>query len=524
MATNWRPIARTVSLVISVVAFVAAVVLYILQKQFSLAVQICTGLVIIGLAAFVALDPGAVRKTLSGRQARYGSNAIILLVAFVGILVVVNYLANKNTKQWDLTADKSNTLAKETTNVLKSVPQTVVAKAFFTSNSQIASEKDSAKALLDKYVYAGGGKFQYEFIDPNKEPTAAQDAGIAADGSIVLYMGAQKQAAASTTETDITGAIVRLMNPGAHVIYFLSGHGEYPIDGGSDQSYTTLKTTLEARNYKVSTLNLLTTNQIPQDASVIVVAGPEKPLSDAEVSQLDTYLKNGGALIVMENPTIVTNFGITPDPLADYLSKTYGVVLGNDVVLDVTGSQYYQSATFAIGTPSSDHAITNPIKNLVVGFNYARSVSTNDSVGTDFTRTKLVLTADQSWGETNMASIQDGSASQDPKTDLVGPVPLAVAASGSSKDTRLVVFGNSAFATNAGYTWYGNGDLIVNSIDWAAKVENLISLTPAQSVTRTLATPKSYTMALILLGSMVVLPGLVVIAGVGTWVVRRRQG
>ena len=127
--------------------------------------------------------------------------------------MVVNFLAYKNTKRWDLTEDQSNTLAKETVDVLKSLPDNVVAKAFFTTNSAVASSKDSAKTLLDKYVYEGGGKFQYEFIDPNKDPVAAQDAGITKDGSIVLYMGSSKQPVSTISETDVTGAMVRLMNP-----------------------------------------------------------------------------------------------------------------------------------------------------------------------------------------------------------------------------------------------------------------------------------------------------------------------
>jgi ABC-type uncharacterized transport system involved in gliding motility auxiliary subunit len=337
-------------------------------------------------------------------------------------------------------------------------------------------------------------------------------------------MGNQKQSVSSSTETDITGAIVRLMNPGAHVVYFLTGHGEFPIDGGSDQSYTELKTTLEARNYKVASLNLLTSDQIPQDANIIVIAGPDQPLSTEEVSLLDEYLKNGGSVVVMENPGIITNFGTDADPLADYLSQAYGIILGNDVVVDVTGNQVYQNAFFVIGTPSGDHAITNPINSLVTGFNYARSVSTNESAGTDYTKTKLVYTADQSWGETDMASLQDGSANYDSQVDIVGPVPLAVSAQGLGNDVRLVVFGNSDFATNAGYGWYGNGDLIVNSIDWAAKAENLISLTPKQTVNRSLIQPQGNTMGLILLASLIVLPGVVIVAGVSAWLIRRKQG
>ena len=524
MKPNWHLVIRIGSIAISLVALVVAAGLYIVQRQWNLYLQISIGLFVIGLAVYVVQDPDSIRKLLTGRQARYGSNALILSVAFIGILVVVNYLAYKYTKRWDLTSDQSNTLAKETVDVLKTLPDTVVAKAFFSSDASIVSSKDSAKSLLDQYVYGGGGKFQYAFIDPNKDPVAAQDAGISKDGSIVLFMGDTKQSVSSISETDITGAMVRLMNPGAHVVYFSTGHGEYPIDGSSDQSYTKLSTDLESRNYKVSTLNLLATNQIPQDASVVVIAGPKKPFTDAQVSLLDAYITNGGSVVVMEDPTIDTQFGDSPDPLANDLAQTYGIVLGNNVIVDAYGYQTFQNAYFAVGYQYATHVITQKMSTMGTGFQSARSVTAESSVGTDYSKTQLILTVDQSWGETDMASVQNNSVTFDQGVDLVGPVPLAVVADGTTDKARLVVFGDSDFATNAYYGFYGNSDMIINSIDWAAKEENLISLTPKTTVDRTLVQPQAYTMGLIFLGSLVVIPGIVLAAGIGSWLARRRQG
>jgi ABC-type uncharacterized transport system involved in gliding motility auxiliary subunit len=86
------------------------------------------------------------------------------------------------------------------------------------------------------------------------------------------------------------------------------------------------------------------------------------------------------------------------------------------------------------------------------------------------------------------------------------------------------VYGDSDFATNTYYGFYGNSELIVNSIDWAAKEENLISLTSKTAIQRTLVQPKTYTMGVILLGSLIILPGIVLVGGVGMWVARRRRG
>ncbi len=524
MIPKWRSITRRVFIAISLAALLAAVGLFIVQHKWDLPLQISLGICIIGLAVFVALDPGAVRTALTGRQARYGSNAFILTLAFLGILVVVNYLAYKYPKQKDLTADQSNTLAKETQDVLKSLPGNVLAEAFYTTDSAMASSKDSTKALLDKYVYEGSGKFQYKFIDPNKDPVAAQDAGVTKDGSVILFMGSSKQPVTSVTETEITGAMVRLMNPGTHVVYFLTGHGEFSIDGSGDQSYTDLKSALTSKNYTVSTLNLLSTNKIPADASVIVIAGPQKPLSDAEVALLQAYLKNGGSMVVMEEPLVVTQFGDSPDPLANYLAQTYGITLGNDIVVDLQAAQSIQQPFIAIANQYAQHVITQKMNGMTTLFPTARSITVDDSVGTDYTKTKLILTTDQSWGETNMASIKDNTMKPDQGVDVFGPLTIAVTAQATSGNSRLVVFGDSDFALNGYYNDYGNGDMIVNSIDWAANVESIINLTPKNTVSRYLVQPQSYTVGLIFLGSLIILPGLVLVAGVGSWITRRRQG
>jgi ABC-type uncharacterized transport system involved in gliding motility auxiliary subunit len=524
MKNNWRQIVRWGALIISLLALLTAAGLYIVQRQLNLALEICLGIFVIGLAVFVAMDPGAVRKGLTGRQAKYGSNALILSIAFLGILVVINFLVYKNSKRWDLTENQSNTLAKETVDVLKSLPDKVVAKAFFTSSSSVSSSKESAKNLLDQYVYDGGGKFQYEFIDPNKDPTSATGAGITQDGTVVLYLGSSKQPVTSIDEADITGAMVRLMNPGSHVVYFLTGHGEFPLDGSGDQTYSQLKAALEAKNYTVSSLNLLSTNQIPSDANVIVVAGPMKPLSDAEVSLLNTFMKNGGSMVVMEEPTVVTQYGDSPDPLANDIAQTYGIVLGNDVVVDLQANQIYQQPFLAIANQYGQHAITQKMNGMGTFFPTARSVTINQSASADYTRTLLIMTAQQSWAEMDMETVKAGTMKPDQGVDMFGPVSIAAVAEGTSNNSRLVVFGDSDFALNGNYGTYGNGELIVNSIDWAAKQENLISLTPKTTVQRTLVQPKSYTMGLILLGSLIVLPGIILVSGVGMWIARRRQG
>src|SRR5512135_3055153 len=118
-------------------ALLAALVtggLFIVQRSFTLPIQISLGVIVIGLALFILLDPQRTREALTGRQARYGSNALLMSVAFIGIIVVINYFVYNHSKQWDLTEDKSNSLTSESIKTLQSLKSKVTAEAFFTPN------------------------------------------------------------------------------------------------------------------------------------------------------------------------------------------------------------------------------------------------------------------------------------------------------------------------------------------------------------------------------------------------------
>ncbi len=492
-------------------------------ETLDLALQISLGLIVVGLAAYAIMTPDTIRRFISGRQARYGSNSLIMTLAFAGIIIVVNILVYQNPDflgaPWDFTEDKSNTLAPETLQALATLPEKVTATAFYS----ISLNRSSAEELLSKFKVNSQGRFDYTFIDPDQNPIAAREAGITGDGKIMLQMGEHKEIASFASETDLTRALIRLISPDERVLYFLKGHGEAGIKGDNQNqiAYSIAAETLQSKNYTVNTLNLLSSNKIPEDALAIIIAGPQKPLSDGEVTLLGKYLDEGGSLVVMENPTAVTEFGDAADPLAGYLEKNWGITLNNDIIFDFSSQQPLN----AISSYANQHPITqNLSQNYSVIMPQARSIAISQPAPDGVTLTPLISTSENSWGETQLSGDPNEQYKYDEGVDFIGPLNMAVAGENTNTKGRMVVFGNSIFASDEVFDVYGNGNMFVNSVDWAAEQEDLINITPRQQVTRTMKQIQNWQFIAIILLSIIVLPGAIIFMGISSWLTRRRRG
>ncbi len=488
------------------------------DKNLNLWIWISLAVILLGLSIYALLAPDRVRNFLAGRQARHGSNAVIMLIAFILILVVVNAIVYQNPKSWDWTEDKNNSLAPETIGALKALPEPVHAIGFFTS--RISSS--DAETLLIGAKSNSDGKFTYEFVDPTENPVLANQYKITQDGTIVMLMSDHHELFTSSSEQEFTNSLVRLMNPGDRTVYFLTGHGEHNTQTTGEKAYTRARIVLESKNYVVKTLNLLAQNQIPEDANAIIISGPKQPISAAELSLLQEYVANGGSLIVQVDPDLATGTENAADPLKKYLASTWDIQINNDLVIDPSSNQMI----VAIENTYGSHAITRSMESqgLVAFFPTASSISLtadNQNVHTTF----LVKTIDRAWGETDFDAFLNNQAVFDATTDFGGPIIVAAAAiTVDGTSGRIVVFADLDFASDGYFDQYGNSDMFINSVDWAAGQEAMISLTTKQAVVRQMAPLDSLTVLILALAFVILIPGLIVAGGVASWWLRRSRG
>jgi len=244
---------------------------------------------------------------------------------------------------------------------------------------------------------------------------------------------------------------------------------------------------------------------------------------------LKAYVAKGGGLVVMEDPTPFTHLGTNPDPLADFLKADWGITLVNDVVIDNASSNPLM-AVAGYYNPSS--SITQQLKTYTI-MPQARSLTISQTPPKNISPNGLILTAPTSqatqhisWGTTDFSFLQNQSPTLafNPASDIPGPLTLAASSEDAVNHGRVVVIGNSLFASDQYFNGYANSDVFINSVDWAANQNNLINITPRTPITRTFTPPSGPALIAILLGTVIIIPGLVIGAGIFSWLERRRRG
>ena len=488
-----------------------------------------TAAVIVGgllVVVSIALKFGSIKAGLQRRSTRFGINSATSIMLIVGILALVNYLGAQHEKRVDLTTEKMYSLSDQSTQVAGQIQQDVRIKAFFPGG-----DDPVARDLLQLYN-TQNNRISFEFIDPDKQPLLAQQYQVSTYGSfsnpmtqqtvqfgtLILEMGDKTERVEKQSEPvreeDVTNALMKIVKGEQKTIYFVQGHGEKQIDNADKTGLSIAGGNLEKENYLVKPLNLVVEGKVPDDASVVVVAGPTSEPFPNELELLDGYLNRGGSVLLLLDPPPAAS-------LAD-LTKKWSIDAGNNFVVDASGvgRLFGAGPAMPLVTSYGAHKITERFR-VMTFFPFVRSVIPAATPVEGVTVEPLLSTNEQSWGETNM---QSNEASMDEGADMKGPVQIAVVASkdqAENKKSRLIVFGDSDFASNAYVSIQGNGNLFTNSVAWLALDENFISIRAKDPEDRPLTMTQSQG-RLFSYVAVFLLPGSILAAGISVWMKRRR--
>ncbi len=502
-----------------------------------------------------------------------GAGALLALA----MVLIVNYFGWKYHARFDWTSNNLYSLSEKSLNVVGGLETDIEAIVLMGPGEPLY---DAVRELLERYD-AASQRLTVSYVDPHKSPLVAQplvdqynltqldvvifDSG--EDRRIVEsldladydYSGAQfgqgPVMEGFKGEQAFTGALLELSENRKPKILFTSGHGERGIDDPSAGGFSQAQDLLGRDNFELESWPTLGQISVPADTDLIVIAGPTARFAESEVATLSAFLASGGRLLAFFDPTVAPSGELAATGLEELLSG-YGIQVGRDIVVDPASPLPFYGPETIYANAYGGHSITRSLQQTQVPviLSLARSVGSIDEVE-GWESTDLVLTSSEGWGETNLSDLTRVALEDD---DLAGPVSLgiAVAAASESDDpavpevaelepleslpeegevesgeemsedsadgaaTRIVVFGDSDFASNAQLANVGNAELLANSMNWLVEREALVGIAPKRPEQVRLSLSSSQLMRVLWL-VLAVLPGLAILSGV--WVHFRRR-
>jgi ABC-type uncharacterized transport system involved in gliding motility auxiliary subunit len=436
-------------------------------------------------------------------------HSALFLVLFLAAIVLLVILSREYTAQWDLTRSSRNSLSQPSIDLLKHLPGPVTVTAYATQQDPRLG--DVRKIISDFLALYRRAKpdLTLKFIDPAEQPQTTRTAGIQANGEMVVEYQGRSEHLTTLNEQAFTSLLTRLARADKRLAFYLDGHGERKLDGIANHDLGDFGRKLAAKGFKSASLNLTLAQDVPDNASLLLIANPQVDLMPGEVEKLKRYLAKGGNLLWLIDQEPL--HGLQP------LAEALGLVLTPGTVVDPAAQELSAAPTIALAAVYGRHPATEGF-NLVTAFPFARTIGSSEGKG--WQASPLIEVAPQGWVETGRL---DGKPAYDKGRDIPGPVTIALALERSVEDRnqRVIVVGNGAFLSN---TYLGNGgnlDLGLNLFNWLAGDDSLITL-PAKAATDTSLNLGKTSAAVIAIGFLIVLPLAFVGVGVGNWWRRRK--
>lgn len=458
--------------------------------------------------------------TRGTQQSRFTGSAMagIATILMIGILVLIQLIVIRHNHRFDLTSNKRFTLSEQTLKILDGLDTPVNAICFYNAEEP---DYEAVRILLNQFD-AASHNFKYEFVDLDKAPLLAKKYEINSYATTALIYGEHTRIVTSPTEQEFTNALIKLTRGETKKkIYFLTLHGERDITSLEADGLDALKIGLQNANYEVLPLNLLDQGQVPDDCGILVIAGPEQDLLSQELALVDSYVQGGGSILVGTDPLVAPGF-------VGWLAQ-YGVTLQSDLIIDPGG---LQNPLQPIVADYPRHTINETFVYQTV-YHLARSVVPIDPPPANMTVSILARTAENSWGETDISNLDEFVPEYMEGIDYAGPVPLAVAVeirsetvdddSGKADTGRVVIFGDSDFATNAFIQSFpANGVFALNAIHWLSEETDLIAIPPREAISQPIH-PTRTQQILAFSIPVIILPLVIIVLGIIRIYLRRKR-
>ncbi len=474
---------------------------------------------------------------------------LLSTIGIIGVLVGVIWVSALFPLRIDMTAEKQFSLAPQTVHMLKAVDKPVQIVFFHDRGMRETVE-------LYEQIASQNPKITVEFFDPMLNPAQAKLRGVQFAGTALFESEGRKLTVNGPTETDIANGILRITQSKQQVACFLDGHGEPDpfsleshdhMEGENGHAHgietkvvkheqhgmAKARSGLEAMNYVVEKVSLMQARVDLSRCSVLIVAGPQTALLPTEVTTIDQFLDNGGNALFMIDPFVET--GLAP------VVRKFGIMLDDTIIIDEASHFWADPSTPAV-TDYNRHEITARLP--LSFFPGARSLGPTAAPVAGVSVRPVVNSSKKSFANKDKSRVEfiAGKSQEGPLTLMVSASinPNTVESAESvlrklrgetvaeeakpagppRKPARIVVIGDSDFATNSFYHILGNGALFLNTVNFLAARENLIGLEPRTFDLPYVSMTNTQMKATFIL-SIILIPLLMAAIGVAVWWRRR---
>ena len=435
------------------------------------------GLFLVGFVMAVVFDIKMYIEFFTMKTTKKGMSMGLMILLSIVLMVSVNFLAVRHNKTGDFTEEKLNSLSDQSVQLLKNLEQDLSVKVFY-RGQEAAEEKQKIKESLDAFAERSA-KLKISCYDSYVDVMEAQkylnELPDRDRGNVFVFAeyGDKKvKIDPPYAEEQITSALIKATRKGEKRIYFTTGHGERDIENSDADGEKIFKTALEEASYIVQTLNLMEKGGVPEDANVVVIAGPTTQFQEGELNWLRDYAKKGGRLLVALDPGQRHN-------LAN-LTKTFGVEFANNYILNEYNQLLGRGVASAIGLifdPQND--ITKPFptgRNYAV-FDLASEIRPAMDRAPNLNVTEIIKTDKNSFTMNQLTK----TAKPTERKDFAVAVSVVGKLADDAKDFQVVIFGDSDFLTNKAFDQGLNRDLAMNSVATLSNEKDLISIRAKQA-------------------------------------------
>lgn len=554
---SWAGVAGTLALVV-------AGLIALLQNRVSVEVLACVIAGAGGIGLWMWGAPGDFQAWIAGRQTRHGATSLLVTILFVGLIAYAYVLVDRTNITTDLTSVQRyslNTPTLETIEQLRARGYRVRIVAFYSSSK--LREQEAADLLLRQYEAEGGDTIDVMYVDPDERPDTAADYNYqpGLDGSLMLAIlgpdGEPRQREivqddgtvvlqyvtlplGGANERDITTGLKTVASAGEFTIYFTTGHGERSLSQVDDTGISRLFVSLEGEGIAALPLVLADESAVPADADAVLIVGAWDSFTEGDVQKLAAYIDGGGRVGIFADPPLIeaaiigqggNTFLQDGDPLSRYLWDEFGVNVLDALVIETKPELINGSEWIPIINSIAPHTIMQGVRDEPVYMRFARPlelVDDPDDRQNRYVREPLLYTSELSFAETDLTGFLNSQIGYDPQTDLPGPLLVGVSVRRQLEfqedvQPRVVIIGDSDVVKNEYVKQIpGNVFLWTDITDWLTGFSQVISFTPVSDPTRLALVVSEQERNTIAVITMIILPALVLLAGLVVWWYRRR--